>query len=191
MAKKTKPKAKPKAKAKAKSVPAKAAAANPGEEFLKAFAHEHATTLKVLRAYPADKLDLQPHAKCKTARDLAWMTVLEQGMLATALTAGMDWSKPMPPPPPAPATMDEIIAVLDQGYQKSVALLSSMKPAQFGETLRFPVAPRTIGDVPKIAFLWMLLSDQIHHRGQFSIYLRMADGKVPSIYGPTADEPWF
>jgi hypothetical protein len=26
---------------------------------------------------------------------------------------------------------------------------------------------------------------------QFSIYLRMADGKVPSIYGPSADEPWF
>ena len=29
--------------------------------------------------------------------------------------------------------------------------------------------------------------DQIHHRGQFSIYLRMAGGKVPSIYGPSAD----
>ncbi len=40
-------------------------------------------------------------------------------------------------------------------------------------------------------FLWMLLCDQIHHRGQFSIYLRMAGGKVPSIYGPTADEPWM
>ena len=38
---------------------------------------------------------------------------------------------------------------------------------------------------------WFLLHDQIHHRGQFSIDLRMADGKVPSIYGPTADEPWF
>jgi len=36
----------------------------------------------------------------------------------------------------------------------------------------------------------MILCDQIHHRGRFSIYLHMADGKVPSIYGPTADEPW-
>jgi uncharacterized damage-inducible protein DinB len=52
-------------------------------------------------------------------------------------------------------------------------------------------APKTIGDVPKIDLLWMVLHDQIHHRGQFSIYLRMADGKVPSIYGPTADEPWM
>ena len=33
------------------------------------------------------------------------------------------------------------------------------------------------------------LHDQIHHRGQFSVYLRLAGAKVPSIYGPTADEP--
>jgi uncharacterized damage-inducible protein DinB len=189
MAKKTKPKAKPKVKA--KTSPAKAPAANPGAEFLRTFAHEHATTVKVLKAYPADKLDLKPHAKCKTARDLAWMTVMEQGLLGVAITTGFDWSKPMPPSPAAPATMDEIVAVLEQGYQKSVALVSKMLPAQFNETVKFPVAPKTIGDVPKIAFLWMLLCDQIHHRGQFSIYLRMADGKVPSIYGPTADEPWF
>ncbi len=32
--------------------------------------------------------------------------------------------------------------------------------------------------------------DMGHHRGQFSVYLRMAGGKVPSIYGSTADEPW-
>jgi uncharacterized damage-inducible protein DinB len=38
--------------------------------------------------------------------------------------------------------------------------------------------------------LWYLLNDQIHHRGQFSVYLRMAGAKVPSIYGPSKDEPW-
>jgi uncharacterized damage-inducible protein DinB len=48
-----------------------------------------------------------------------------------------------------------------------------------------------MGDVPKVAFLWFILHDQIHHRGQFSVYLRIAGGKVPSIYGPSADEPWF
>lgn len=33
--------------------------------------------------------------------------------------------------------------------------------------------------------------DSVHHRGQFSVYLRLAGGKVPSIYGPSADEPWM
>ncbi len=58
-------------------------------------------------------------------------------------------------------------------------------------TVKFFVAPKTMGDVPKLQFIWMMLHDQIHHRGQFSIYPRMADAKVPSIYGPTADEPWM
>jgi len=37
--------------------------------------------------------------------------------------------------------------------------------------------------------LWAELHDQIHHRGQFSVYLRLAGARVPSNYGPTADEP--
>jgi uncharacterized damage-inducible protein DinB len=47
-----------------------------------------------------------------------------------------------------------------------------------------------MGDVRRQDFLWMMLNDMIHHRGQFSVYLRMAGGKVPSIYGPSKDEPW-
>jgi len=38
--------------------------------------------------------------------------------------------------------------------------------------------------------MWFMLLDSIHHRGQLSVYVRMAGGKVPSIYGPSADEPW-
>lgn len=44
---------------------------SPKERFLGALEKEHATTMRVLRAYPADKLELRPHAKCKTARELA------------------------------------------------------------------------------------------------------------------------
>ena len=33
------------------------------------------------------------------------------------------------------------------------------------------------------------MPDHIHHRGQLSVYLRIVD-KVPSIYGPSGDEPW-
>jgi uncharacterized damage-inducible protein DinB len=31
--------------------------------------------------------------------------------------------------------------------------------------------------------------DLVHHRGQMSVYIRLAGGKLPSIYGPSADEP--
>jgi uncharacterized damage-inducible protein DinB len=38
---------------------------------------------------------------------------------------------------------------------------------------------------------WLAVMDAVHHRGQMSVYIRLAGGKVPSIYGPTADEPWM
>jgi uncharacterized damage-inducible protein DinB len=163
---------------------------SPKQQLLDAFDREHATTLRVLRAYPSNKLALQPHAKCKTARELAWVFVTEQGMAEMALTTGLDWSKPMSPPK-APESMAEIIAALEASHARVANLVRGMRDDQLAETVAFPVAPKTLGQVPRLQFLWMLLCDQIHHRGQFSIYLRMADGKLPSIYGPTADEPWM
>ena len=59
------------------------------------------------------------------------------------------------------------------------------------ETVQFPAGPGKMADMPKMAFLWMMLCDQIHHRGQLSVYLRMSDAKVPAIYGPSLDEPWM
>jgi uncharacterized damage-inducible protein DinB len=169
---------------------AKPALQGPREQLLDGFEREHATTMRVLRAYPIDELDLKPHAKCKTARELAWTFVVEQSLAEKALTTGLDWSKPSPMPPP-PASMDAVLAALDEGHKRVVNLVGNMREDQLFGTVKFPTAPKTIGDVPIVQFLGMLLSDQIHHRGQFSIYLRMADGKLPSIYGPTADEPWM
>jgi uncharacterized damage-inducible protein DinB len=59
------------------------------------------------------------------------------------------------------------------------------------QKVHFFTAPKTLGEISRLEWIWFLLHDEIHHRGQFSVYLRMADGKVPSIYGPTADEPWI
>src|SRR5438132_11205433 len=56
--------------------------------------------------------------------------------------------------------------------------------------LKFPPKNMPPGDVRRLDFFWFLLMDMVHHRGQLSVYLRMAGGKVPSIYGPSADEPW-
>lgn len=171
-----------------------AAAAPPpslGEQFLRTFIAEHATTRRVLSAFPPDQLTLRPHEKCKTARELAWIFVIEQAMAAKALTTGFDWSVPPTPMPAPPETMEEIIAAFDTSHQRVVDLVRGMGPEELQATIRFFTGPGTLGDVPRISFLWFLLHDQIHHRGQFSIYLRIAGARVPSIYGPTADEPWM
>jgi uncharacterized damage-inducible protein DinB len=163
----------------------------PKQQFLGAFQMEMDTTIRVLKAYPTDKLDLKPHTMCKSARELAWMFAMEMGMLEKAMTTGFDWSAPMPARPAAPESMDAILKAIEDGRQRVAGIVEQTPDEGLFGTVKFFTGPKTIGDVPKIQFLWMLLCDQIHHRGQFSIYLRMADGKVPSIYGPTADEPWM
>jgi uncharacterized damage-inducible protein DinB len=160
------------------------------QQLLDAFEQEHQRTMRVLRNYPADKAELQPHAKCKNARELAWMFALEQGAAEKALTTGFDWSKP-PSFPPAPESFDAVLGAIEQGQTRVDGLLRAMPEEELAETVQFYTGPGKIGDMPKAQFLWLMLNDQIHHRGQFSIYLRMADGRVPSIYGPSADEPFF
>ena len=122
--------------------------------------------------------------------ELAWVFPVENGLTEVALTKGFDWSKPMPASSPPLKSLDAIIKAYEAGHEKIADLLEDMSDEDLMETVAFPVAPKKIGEMPKLEFLWMLLSDQIHHRGQFSVYLRLAEAKVPSIYGPTADEPW-
>ena len=146
---------------------------------------ETATTLKVLKAYPADKSELKPHDLCKSARELAWMFAMEQQLGIAALNDQLDLGGGFPP---APATFGEAVAAFEQGRKD---ILATLEKADLDGTVKFFTGPGQMGDYPKPDFLWFLIHDQIHHRGQFSIYLRMADGKVPSIYGPSHDEPWF
>jgi len=145
---------------------------------------EMATTLRVLRAYPEEQSELRPHERAKNARELAWMFTLELGLAMAAVRGALDFSGGIPP---APERLTDVIAA----YEKSsVELIDAIRGSDLSGTIQFLVAPKTLGDYTRPAFLWFLLHDQIHHRGQFSVYLRMSGGKVPSIYGPTADEPW-
>lgn len=173
------------------SDPVVGATPTPRQQFLQAYEREHATTMRVLRAYPTDQLDLRPHAKCKTARELAWVFVLERGLGTKVFKNEFASRGPSGAPTPPPESWDDLLAALEKAHQDFGGLVRSTSDEGLAEKVKFFTAPKTMGDISRIDWLWFLLSDQIHHRGQFSIYLRMAGGKVPSIYGPTADEPWM
>jgi uncharacterized damage-inducible protein DinB len=164
---------------------------SPRQHFLDVFAREHATTLRVLRAYPDDQLDLKPGERSMSARELVGIFILEQWLAERALTTGFDWSSPPPPRPEMPDSVEGIARMLDERHQRVVALVRDASDESLGGTVNFFVAPKTMGDVPKIDFLWGMVFDQVHHRGQLSVYLRVAGAKVPSIYGPSGDEPWM
>ena len=157
------------------------------EQFLGALEKEIPTTLRVLRAFPAAQADLKPHNKCKSARELAWMFVTEQ----KASEQGLDGKIGFGSMPKAPATMSDVISTYEKSSKAFMDRIRKTPDAELNKTVKFFVAPKQMGDVRKMDLLWFMLMDQVHHRGQFSVYLRMADGKVPSIYGPSADEPWM
>jgi uncharacterized damage-inducible protein DinB len=149
---------------------------------------EFATTLKVLKAYPAGKPDFKPHERSKSAKDLAWTFVVEQEVgVSGALAGAVDFSKTTA----APATMQDVIARYERGHQDTVAKIKQASDGTLNGAVKFPVGPGKMADLRAMDVMWMMLNDQIHHRGQFSVYLRLAGGKVPSIYGPSADEPWM
>ncbi len=158
------------------------------ETFLETWEREFTTTLKVIKAYPADKLDLKPAEKSKSARDLLSVFINEQHFFTQVLNGALDFSSV---PPKSLATLDEIASGTEKGNATLVAKIKAMPDASFEEKVNFPVAPKTMAPVRKIDLSWMMLMDSIHHRGQLSVYIRLAGGKVPSIYGPTADEPWM
>ena len=161
--------------------------ASPRQQLLATLERETATTQKVLNAYPLDQSELRPHPRAKSARELAWMFTLEQKLGTLAIRDQLDLSGGFPP---APESMADVVAAFDAGRHEVLETLRTASDQDLEGTVRFFTGPGQMGDVPKVDFLWFILHDQIHHRGQFSVYLRMSGGKVPSIYGPSADEPW-
>jgi uncharacterized damage-inducible protein DinB len=162
---------------------------SPKQQFLDAYDREHATTMRVLRSFPESRLDLRPHEKCKNARELAWVFVAERGLGEMVLTDRFHEAMEGEMPEPPESWTDQLQALEDAsaGYR---AIVEALPDETLGGTVPFFTGPKAVGEIPLADFLWMMLHDEIHHRGQFSIYLRMADGRVPSIYGPSADEPW-
>jgi len=164
---------------------------SPKQLFLDAYEREHAITMKVLRAYPPEKADLRPHPKCKTARELAWIFYQERGLGTAGLHDAFAQGVPNNTPPAPPEKWEDILSSVEQAHVDYRKTVESFTDAQLLEPIKFFGGPKTLVDYPRLTFAWFLLHDQIHHRGQMSIYLRMAGAKVPSIYGPTADEPWL
>jgi uncharacterized damage-inducible protein DinB len=148
---------------------------------------EHQTTLRVLRAFPADKGGFQPHERSSSAKRLMWTFAIEQNIALNAIKGTLK----MPPNfPPEPETVEEAIAAFEASVKDVIQTLEKSPDSIVFGTAPFFAGPGKIADYRILDLIWMLLLDQIHHRGQLSVYSRMAGGKVPSIYGPSADEPW-
>jgi uncharacterized damage-inducible protein DinB len=159
--------------------------------FLQSLEREAAITLKLLRAFPADRAEYRPHEKSRSARELAWIFVSEQGMATRAIDGTLNFSGGGAPPAAPPTSFAEIITALESAVRATKDKVTQTSEADLNKPGQFPIGPKQLGDFRRMDIVWITLQDQIHHRGQLSVYLRLVGAKVPSIYGPTADESWM
>jgi uncharacterized damage-inducible protein DinB len=86
----------------------------------------------------------------------------------------------------------QILDVFAQSLEKGKEVLSQMDDEKLASTWTLTNGGRVVMALPRIAILRAILLNHLyHHRGQLSVYLRLLDVPVPSIYGPSADENPF
>ena len=154
------------------------------EHFLASFEREYQTTLRVLKAFPPAQGQLKFSDRSHTANQIAWSLVMDQMIVEPVLFA----PKLEPHEMPVPNDFKAILSQLESAHADATAKLRKLDDKLFNSTLNLQVGPKNaMADVRRADALWMFLNDTIHHRGQFSVYLRAAGGKVPSIYGPSGD----
>jgi uncharacterized damage-inducible protein DinB len=153
------------------------------------FEQEAKTTRKFLEQVPPNKLAWKPHEKSHTAGELALhIATVPTGVLQSALAD----QSPLPDFNTLfkqPQTLGEVLTALDQSINFVRKELPKLDDARLQQTWSGTTNGQPVVSMPRSEFLrFIMLNHWIHHRGQLGVYLRLLGAKVPSSYGPSADE---
>lgn len=161
------------------------------DALLPEFDREMTTTRKLLERVPDDKFEWKPHEKSMSLGGLAThvATVPMWGQMAltqSEIDIGGN------PHVPAITSRAELLAAFDRNVASTRAALVGRSDPEFMAPWSLKRDGHTIFSMPKVA-VWrsFVMSHLIHHRGQLSVYLRLQNVPIPSIYGPSADEGTF
>jgi uncharacterized damage-inducible protein DinB len=158
------------------------------KQFLQSWENEFPITLRLLKAFPSDQAEFKPHERSQSAKDLA----VQFYVAPQTMNQIVDGTFTFPPQGlNIPERWEDLVRGFQSAHSELVKRLREATDSQVQTTLKIPTSRSQSQDVPAIDFMWFILSDHIHHRGQFSVYIRLAGGKVPSIYGASADEQDF
>ena len=145
------------------------------------------TTRALLERVPLDKSAFKPHTKSTALGALASHLANLAGfgeMIVTQPERDFANWKPLPDA----ATTAELLERFDANVAKSRAAIATLDDKDIGTPWTLRNGDHVIFTLPRAAVLRTLLMNHIiHHRGQMSVYLRLNEVPLPSIYGPTAD----
>ena len=155
------------------------------------FEQETAITRRVLERVPTDKLAWKPHHKSMSLGRLALHIAQIPGIIADIAKQNPGEFSENDEPMEA-TSMDEALSALDDSVRTVKEIVQGFDDAAMMENFSVTAGGKTLFAMPRIAFLRaIMLNHWYHHRGQLSVYLRLLDVPVPSIYGPSADENPF
>lgn len=157
-----------------------------GQSLLPEFDQEMAVTRRVLERVPGERGDWKPHPKSFSLGHLAQLVSWMPGWIANTLrdtkldlqgSAGYSLEK-----------TETLLEGFDQNVRDARAALEAAKDADFEVPWSLTRGEQVLFTAPRAAVVRSHISHLSHHRGQLTVYLRLLDVPVPSIYGPTADE---
>ena len=153
------------------------------------FDDEMKKTRTTLERIPADKPDFAPHPRSMPLGRLApHVAQLPAFGLTILTTPEFDFAtgnfKPIPLESAA-----QLVRVLDEGAAKTRSVLAAMQDEAWNDHWKLGFQGKSIFEGSRfLAYREMFLNHIVHHRAQLGVYLRMNEGKVPAIYGPSADD---
>jgi uncharacterized damage-inducible protein DinB len=162
------------------------------DALLPEFDHEMGTTRKLLERVPDAELAWKPHEKSMSLGGLAshlsniplWVPVALNHSSFDLATGGG--------PQPELPSRAEILANFDRNVGAARTLIAGKTDPELMEMWSLKRGGQDMFSMPKAAVLRsFILNHSIHHRGQLSVYLRLKNVPLPSIYGPSADDPGF
>jgi uncharacterized damage-inducible protein DinB len=160
------------------------------ESILMELDQEAQTTKRVLERIPDDKLAWKPHPKSFSLGQLALhIASVPGGVTAIAMQDSVEAPSFTQP---EPKSRQEILDTFSKSLETAKGNVKTMDDARLAETWSLTRGGKVVMSMPRAALLRSVLLNHVyHHRGQLSVYLRMLDVPVPSIYGPSADENPF
>ena len=152
------------------------------------FDQEMTSTRRLLERVPFDKAEWKPHPKSFALGHLAqlvagipsWITrTLREPAIDLTRGPGYSFEK-----------TEVLLATFDRNVQSAREALAAVTGAALDEPWSLKMGERVLFTSPRGPTARQHLNHLIHHRGQLTVYLRLVDVPLPSIYGPTADEGW-
>lgn len=162
------------------------------DALLPEFDQEMRVTRTHLERIQDEKLSWQPHEKSMSLQSLAsHLAEIPDWGVSTLAADSFDVNPPGGSAyvPAKYGSREETLTAFDKNVKTARMKLSEMTDEEFMKPWSLLAGGQTLFTMPKVAVLRsFMFSHLVHHRGQFSVYLRMTGAAVPSTYGPSADE---